>query len=119
MIKRDWKIHKTELRAWYSMKNRCLNKKSPSQKYYFRRGIKICREWQNSFEKFFQHIGPKPEGDYSLDRINNDGNYEPGNVRWATRKQQINNRGKIRKRRKKRETFRDFLAEKIKGKSLS
>jgi len=56
------------------------------------RGISVCDEWRNSFAAFHSYIGDKPTPKHSLDRINNDGNYEPGNVKWSTPKEQANNR---------------------------
>ena len=81
--------------TWCNMKQRCNNKNYFQYEYYGGRGITVCDEWQNSFEAFYEHVSQLPhygEEGYSLDRINNDGNYEPGNVRWATRKEQMNNR---------------------------
>jgi hypothetical protein len=78
--------------SWKEMKKRCAN---PNQKYwknYGGRGIRVCDRWLNSFENFLADMGERPEGT-SIDRYpNNDGNYEPGNCRWATRKQQRANR---------------------------
>lgn len=81
-----------EYRAWSGIKQRCLN---PSNTHYVRyggRGITICPQWVDSFEQFLSDVGEAPSNALSLDRIDNDGNYEPGNVRWATRKIQSNNR---------------------------
>jgi len=69
---------------------------APGWKYYGARGIKVSDEWVHNFENFYQHVGPKPSPDHSLDRINNDGNYEPGNVRWATPAVQANNSRRVR-----------------------
>lgn len=76
-------------RSWHSMKMRCLNPKGQFYYCYGGRGIKVCERWMN-FENFLADMGEKP-ADLSLDRINNDGNYEPGNCRWATAIQQANN----------------------------
>ena len=82
-----------EYKTWVSMKQRCLNPNSQKYKDYGGRGIKVCQEWVDSFEAFLVHVGFAPEGErVSIDRIDNDGNYEPGNVRWATPYQQIMNR---------------------------
>jgi hypothetical protein len=71
---------------------RCTNPKHPNWKNYGGRGISVCDEWRHSFKAFLAHIGPRPSSEHSLDRYpNNDGNYEPGNVRWATRSQQRRN----------------------------
>ena len=82
-----------EYAAWLSMKTRCYNPNYQHFKDYGGRGIKICERWLNSFENFLADIGKAPDELHSLDRyINNDGNYEPGNVRWATSSEQIQNR---------------------------
>jgi hypothetical protein len=73
------------------MKARCSARTGKSYENYGARGIKVCDEWRADFLAFFRHIGPKPGPEYSVDRIDNDGNYEPGNVRWATRSQQAVN----------------------------
>lgn len=80
-----------EYRAWSAMKARvsCVSAKS-SARYVGRIGV--CLRWQDSFEDFLQDVGPAPEGIYSIDRIDNDGDYEPGNVHWATDTQQNRNK---------------------------
>ena len=87
----------TEYRAWSLMKNRCLNPNDRRYSDYGGRGISVCQEWIDSFEAFFSHVGRRPGKGFSIDRINNDGNYEPGNVRWATPKQQRNNQRRCKK----------------------
>jgi len=79
-------------RAWNDMKKRCLNKTNKSYKYYGGRGITICERWL-TFENFLADMGVRPAG-LSLDRIDNNGNYEPGNCRWTTHQQQMVNRRK-------------------------
>ena len=76
------------------MKNRCSNAKTGNFKYYGGRGIKVCDRWINSFEHFLADMGKKPLGTMGLDRINPDGDYEPGNCRWATYIEQRHNRSK-------------------------
>jgi hypothetical protein len=78
-------------RIWSAIKTRCFNPKDEHFKDYGNRGITVCEEWQNSFQAFYDYVSQLPhfnEKGYSLDRINNDGNYEPNNVRWATATQQ-------------------------------
>ena len=80
-----------EYNSWAHMKWRCLNPNSGIYKYYGKRKIKICKRWLNSFKNFYEDMGKRPKGK-SLDRINNNGNYCKKNCRWATHKQQMNNR---------------------------
>lgn len=82
-----------EYRVWVAMKQRCTNQNLKGWHRYGGRGIKVYAEWLNDFPAFFAYVGKKPSPKHSLDRFpNNDGNYEPGNVRWATSKEQQNNR---------------------------
>lgn len=83
-------------KSWKEMRRRCLNPKADQYKWYGGRGIAISVRW-DSYDNFLADMGERPVGT-SLDRINSDGNYEPGNCRWATPKQQAEtNRGIFRK----------------------
>lgn len=76
---------------WTGMKTRCANPKNSHYRHYGGRGITVCKEWQ-SFEPFYEWaMANGYSDDLTIDRINNDGNYEPNNCRWATTKQQMNN----------------------------
>lgn len=81
---------------WKSMKQRCQNSNHSNYPLYGGRGIKVCPEWENSFEQFYEDVGPRPSPNHSLDRIDGNGNYEPSNVRWATPTQQSRNSRKVR-----------------------
>jgi hypothetical protein len=86
-----------EYRAWDAMKTRCYCPSTIRFERWGGRGITVCDRWKNSFENFLADMGPKPSSRHSLDRYpNKDGNYEPGNCRWATNSQQIRNSSKFR-----------------------
>ena len=94
--------------AWSAAKQRCKNPNHPEYHRYGGRGVRMCAEWLCNFAAFFAYMGTCKPG-LSLDRINNDGDYEPGNVRWATRKEQNENRKKSNQHIARRE--RERLAE--------
>ena len=77
--------------SWSAMLARCENPRHPGFLSYAGRGIRVCQAWHN-FDAFLEDVGLRPGKEYSLDRVNNDGNYEPSNVRWATREQQHRNK---------------------------
>ena len=77
--------------SWRSMRNRCLYDNNNSKRYK-QRGIKICDRWLNSYDNFIEDLGERPSKEYTLDRINPDGDYNPENCRWATWHEQENNK---------------------------
>jgi hypothetical protein len=85
--------------SWGSMKQRCANEKATGYKNYGGRGITVCERWlgKDGFVNFLEDMGERPEG-LSIDRIYNDGNYEPSNCRWATKKEQENNKRRSKKK---------------------
>lgn len=86
------KTTQPEYTAWQRMLSRCYNKNNPDFKNYGRRGIKVAPEWQADFVAFLRDVGPRTSPHHSLDRFpDNDGDYRPGNVRWATKAQQNRN----------------------------
>jgi hypothetical protein len=85
-------FYSVEYNAWMHMRQRCSNPNYHAYARYGGRGIKICERW-NSYEAFLADMGRRPSGRRSLDHINNNGNYEPSNCRWATIVQQMRNRG--------------------------
>jgi hypothetical protein len=88
------KRYTAEYLTWIRIKTRCYNEKNDNYRYYGGRGIEVCDKWINSFQDFFNDMGEKPSPEYSIDRINPNGNYEPINCRWATKIQQANNKRK-------------------------
>lgn len=76
--------------VWHGMRQRCTNLKRSDYKYYGGRGISVCKRW-NSFQSFITDMGPRPSKKYTIDRVDNNGDYTPSNCRWATKEQQSTN----------------------------
>src|SRR3990167_252025 len=81
-----------EYRSWRNMQRRCYDKNCSQYVNYGGRGIKVCDKWFKNFPAFLENVGLRPSAKHSLDRINNDGNYEPNNVRWTSSSEQAKNR---------------------------
>lgn len=86
------KAGSVEYRAWSNMKQRCSNPRNDNYEYYGGRGVTVCDHWQRNYAAFRFWVGPRPSPKHSIDRIDPDGHYAPGNVRWATVSEQRNNR---------------------------
>ena len=90
-----------EYRIWGDIIQRCLNKKDTGYKNYGGRGITMCERWRNSFVAFYHDMGRRPFLKAEVDRIDNNGNYEPGNCHWVTHKANCNNTRRNRRHENK------------------
>lgn len=88
---RWWRDTHYAYSTWQGMRQRCNNKKTNNYQHYGGRGIKVCERW-DSFANFLADMGERPSPRHTLDRIDNDGDYEPDNCKWSTRVEQISNR---------------------------
>lgn len=91
--------------AWQNMQSRCYLPNHPMFRYYGARGIGVCHRWQASFADFLSDVGPRPTAEHSIDRIDVNAHYEPGNVRWATSSEQARNKTSA--------TFIDYLGSRM------
>jgi hypothetical protein len=100
-----------EYLSWGGMIQRCGNPKATGYEFYGGRGIRVCPRWRESFPNFLADMGPRPSVACSIDRIDVDGNYEPGNCRWATKSEQNSNRRPYRRVFHDRAQIREIVSE--------
>lgn len=89
------KSRRAEYQAWCKMRERCEHPGSKDYRLYGQRGIRVCDRWQD-FASFIDDMGPRPSSEHSIDRVDSNGNYEPGNCRWATATEQARNTSRNR-----------------------
>lgn len=106
------KTKSSEYIIWAGMKSRCLDINNQAYKNYGGRGIKVCNRWINSFENFLNDMGQRPSKKYTIDRIDNNSDYEPENCKWSTYSEQNRNRRNNKLNKKKVKKIRKLLNEK-------
>ncbi len=104
-----------EFKTWKRMRERCCHPSNISYQYYGAKGIKVCDRWMHSFPNFYEDMGNRPSKHHSLDRIDNNKGYEPGNCRWATSYEQQNNKRSSRFITSKGETHTEAQWNRILG----
>jgi hypothetical protein len=106
-------------RSWVYMKSRCYNPNHKDYPHYGEKGIIVCESWKNSFENFFDYMGERPSKEYSLDRIDVNGNYEPGNCKWSNRQDQGQNRTTTKLTKEKVKEIKILISEGNTNKSIA
>lgn len=108
-------LRRKEYQCWWNMLDRCSNPKNPAFRHYGGRGISVAVRWRD-FDNFFEDMGPRPGLGYSIERIDNDGNYTPSNCKWATKEEQTRNQRFRQKPMTKKEALAIWKRQDMTGK---